>query len=117
MQNGQHSSSQHSESTPPNCRRGADKLQHEKAETLALWSIAVTQFHGTRPGLDRLLFEEFGQQGQVLLLVIRAVGMILARIYFVLQMGLASFAFENLTVLVLLVWALATYCRIEKKIA
>ena len=51
-------------------RQSADKLQHEKVEALVLRCIAVAQLHRPCPGLRRLLFEEFGQQVQVLLLVI-----------------------------------------------
>ena len=85
MQNGQHSSSRHSESAPPMIRRSADKLQHEKVEALALRSIAVAQFHGTRPGLHRLLFEEFGQQVQVLLLVISLQGIVVGAAVFLVD--------------------------------
>lgn len=85
MQNGQHSNSQHSKSTPLNCRRGAEILQQEKAEALALWSIAVAQLHGPRPGFHRLLLKEFGQQIQVFLLVISLQGTVVGTAVFLVD--------------------------------
>ena len=66
-------------------RRGADISQHEKAEALALWSIAVAQFHRPCPGLHRLLFEEFGQQIQVFLLVISLQGIVVGAAVFLVD--------------------------------